>query len=158
MMIRLNWKEFVQAACERLAQLNPSFTLSDPSFRTDHGSYDGGIGDSYDLPHFVDFDVTGTKPFKCGSGEMGTLYWSKDADLDKLPEMRPAPIDPEVDRIDFYIKSSSGEYIPWKPTEGQLQMISAMGLPTLLAGTGETNLQSPPETGSSSTVATDKPL
>jgi hypothetical protein len=25
--------------------------------------------------------------FNCGSGEMGTLYWSKDADLDKLPDM-----------------------------------------------------------------------
>ena len=97
----------------------------------------------------------GIKPFKCGSGEMGTLYWSKDADLDKLPEMRPAPIDPEVDRIDFYIESSSGEYVPWKPTEGQLQMLSAMGLPTLLAGKGAPNPQSPPETGSSSMLATD---
>jgi hypothetical protein len=33
-------------------------------------------------PPFVMFD--------CGSREMGTLYWDKDADLDKLPEMHLA--------------------------------------------------------------------
>jgi hypothetical protein len=98
------------------------------------------------------------KTFQCGTGEMGTLYWSKDADLDKLSNMHPAPIDPEVDRIDFYIKSSSGEYIPWKPAERQLQMLSAMGLPTLLAGKGEANRQSPPETDSSTQTPTDTGL
>ena len=56
-MIRLNWAEFVQAAKERFEQLNPTLTIGEPSFRTDHGSYNGGIGDSYDLPHFVDFEV-----------------------------------------------------------------------------------------------------
>lgn len=79
--------------------------------------------------------MDGVKIFQCGTGEMGTLYWSKDADLDKLPELHPAPIDPEVDRIDFYIKTADGEYIPWKPTEAQKQMITALGLPTRGAGT-----------------------
>ncbi|MFZ3343311.1 MAG: hypothetical protein WA213_20710 [Terriglobales bacterium] len=68
-------------------------------------------------------------PFQCGSGEMGTFYWSKDADLDKLPSMNPVPIDPEIDRIDFYIKGPDG-YIPWTPTEAQKQMLSIFGLPT----------------------------
>ena len=89
---------------------------------------------------------------------MGTLYWSKDADPEKFPEMHPAPIDPEVDRIDFYIESSSGEYVPWEPTERQLQMLSAMGLPTLLAGKGEANRQSPPETDSSTQTPKDTDL
>lgn len=60
-MIRLDWTEFVRAGCERLAQLNPSLTIGEPAFRTDHGPYDGGIGDSYDLPHFVDFEVENDK-------------------------------------------------------------------------------------------------
>lgn len=57
------------------------------------------------------------KPFQCGTGEMGTLYWTKD-------------YDPEVDRIDFYFKGSDGEYIPWEPTEAQKQMLSVFGMPT----------------------------
>lgn len=57
MMIRLNWIEFVKAGRERLQQLNPDWVLGEPAFRTDHGSYNGGVGDSYDLPHFVDFEV-----------------------------------------------------------------------------------------------------
>jgi hypothetical protein len=62
MMIRLNWIEFVTAGCERLKELNPQFEVGDPSFRTDHGSYNGGIGDSYDLPHFVDFEIKRKEP------------------------------------------------------------------------------------------------
>lgn len=34
--------------------------------------------------------LTQVKAFQIGSGEMGTLYWSKDADLDKFPEMNSA--------------------------------------------------------------------
>jgi hypothetical protein len=30
--------------------------------------------------------------------------------------------DPEVDRVDFYIKTPDGEYHPWKPTEAQDEM------------------------------------
>jgi hypothetical protein len=57
MMIRLNWIEFVKAGRERLQQLHPDMTIGEPAFRTDHGAYNGGIGESYDLPHFVDFEV-----------------------------------------------------------------------------------------------------
>ncbi len=88
-------------------------------------------------PPFVVFD--------CGSREMGTLYWSKDADIDKLPEMHPAPIDPEVDRIDFYTKGPDGEYIPWKPSEGQLQILTALGLPTLVPDTTAADSPAQPE-------------
>ena len=107
MMIRLNWKEFVQAACERLAQLNPSFTLSEPSFRTDHGSYNGGVGDSYDLPDFVDFDTA-------------TVHLT-------IPDE---------------IMEHHRRKHPNCP----------------ICGTDAPNLQSPPETDSSSTAATDTPL
>lgn len=93
--------------------------------------------------------MTDITPFQCGTGEMGTLYWSKDANLEKLPEMTPVPIDPEVDRIDFFIKGPDGEYIPWKPTEGQLQMLSIFGLPTLVGGKGEADPQSQSEMDSS---------
>lgn len=95
------------------------------------------------------------RTFQCGTGEMGTLYWSKDANLDKFPEMTPVPIDPEVDRIDFYIKTADGEYIPWTPTEAQKQMISFLGLP-VSAGKYASVRQRQPGSDSSSTVATDK--
>lgn len=35
-------------------------------------------------------NLPGEQTFNCGSGEMGVLYWSKDANLDALPEMNPA--------------------------------------------------------------------
>jgi hypothetical protein len=58
MMIRLNWSEFVRAAYERLQQLNPTLELKPPQFMKDHGSYSGGIGEAYEVPDFVDFEVT----------------------------------------------------------------------------------------------------
>jgi hypothetical protein len=30
--------------------------------------------------------------------------------------------EPEVDRVDFYVKGSDGEYRPWKPTEEQVRL------------------------------------
>src|SRR6202034_1075708 len=32
--------------------------------------------------------IPGEHTFQCGTGEMGTLYWSKDADPEKLPDMQ----------------------------------------------------------------------
>lgn len=31
--------------------------------------------------------------------------------------------EPEVDRIDFYIKTANGDFVPWTPTEGQRQVM-----------------------------------
>ena len=32
---------------------------------------------------------------------------------------------PEVDRVDFFIKTPDGEYLPWKPTEAQDEMLKS---------------------------------
>lgn len=45
------------------------------------------------------------KTFQCGTGQMGTLYWSKDADLDKLPEMHLAEGESAV-----YRRNPDGSY------------------------------------------------
>lgn len=41
--------------------------------------------------------------FQCGSGEMGTLYWSKDAKLDEYPKM-------EAVSVDYYHVNPDGSY------------------------------------------------
>ena len=39
--------------------------------------------------------------------------------------------EPEIDRVDFYIRSSSGEYIPFTPNEGQKAMLGIMTEPEI---------------------------
>jgi hypothetical protein len=57
-MIRVTWDEFVKAGSQCIAAKFPDHTLVlPPQFKKDYGSYDGGIGDAYDLPGFVDFEI-----------------------------------------------------------------------------------------------------
>lgn len=58
MMIRLTWEEFTQLAYEKVREKFPDLTLNPPQFKKNHGSYDGGIGEAYDIPDFVDFEVS----------------------------------------------------------------------------------------------------
>lgn len=44
------------------------------------------------------------RTFQCGSGEMGTLYWSKNYDPESFPEMS------EVDHVDYYRVNPDGTY------------------------------------------------
>jgi hypothetical protein len=37
--------------------------------------------------------IPGEQKFRCGSGEMGTLYWSKGAVLSEYPKMEPLGVD-----------------------------------------------------------------
>ena len=82
------------------------------------------------------------KKLQCGTGEMGTLYWSKDAELDKIPEMHMVPrIDDGV--LDHFAK---GE---WRPNHFEAIQL-ALELQAARGKDAE-DRQSPPETDSSRT-------
>jgi hypothetical protein len=64
-----------------------------------------GDGDCYACANNA---IPGVKSFQCGTGEMGTIYWSKQpGDPEKFPEGQP---DPQVDRVDVYSQHPDGSF------------------------------------------------
>lgn len=50
--------------------------------------------------------IPGERTFQCGSGNMGTLYWSKGDDFEKFPEMHEAT--PE--QMQYFRQNADGSY------------------------------------------------
>jgi len=58
MKIVVTWDEFVKLAEIGFNVANPGITIAgEPKMKKDHGSYDGGIGEAYDIPTEVWFEV-----------------------------------------------------------------------------------------------------
>lgn len=71
-----------------------------------HWVYRTKLGSSSTQQGDIGQNKFGAQTFQCGSGEMGTLYWSKGADLDKFPEMRPAT----AQQMQYFRKNPDGSY------------------------------------------------
>ena len=88
---------------------------------------EGGITD--DDIRACDPTWAGDQNFQCGTGEMGALYWSKESDPEKWPELPAVPEEafqvmnalndgveammgaaPEVDRVDIYSQHPDGTF------------------------------------------------
>jgi hypothetical protein len=60
MKIVVTWEEFVALAVLGFKTSNPGRVISEsPKIKKDYGSYDGGIGDAYEVPTEVWFEVEG---------------------------------------------------------------------------------------------------
>jgi hypothetical protein len=59
MKLRLGMSEVVRIICgEAHAFLTgTTCSISNPRWLKDHGPHDGGVGEAYDVPEFLEFDV-----------------------------------------------------------------------------------------------------